>query len=71
MTVSLSCIWKRLKLSGIWDFVFTVDCTFELNNVNSLPFVGSFIIGMLNKEEIDENCRIVNSESEVPNGVEK
>ncbi len=23
----------------------------------------SFIIGMLNKEEIDENCRIVNAEN--------
>ncbi len=39
--------------------------------VNLLPFVDSFIIGMLNKEEIDENCRIVNSESEIPDGVEK
>ncbi len=58
-------------MSEIWNFVFTVDCAFELNNVNSLPFVDLFIIGMLNKEEIDENCRIVNYESEVPNGVEK
>ena len=29
--------------------------------VNSLPFVDSFIIGMLNKKEIDENCKIVNT----------
>lgn len=47
------------------------DAEKAVKYVNSLPFVDSFIIGMLNKEEIDENCRIVNSESEVPDGVEK
>lgn len=47
------------------------DAEKAVKYVNSLPFVDSFIIGMLNKEEIDENCRIVNSESEVPNDVEK
>ncbi len=31
--------------------------------VSSLSFMDSFIIGMLNKEEIDENCRIVNAEN--------
>lgn len=29
--------------------------------VSALPFVDSFIIGMLNKDEIEENCRIVKS----------
>jgi len=47
------------------------DAEKAVKYVNSLHFVDSFIIGMLNKEEIDENCRIVNSESEEPNSVEK
>ncbi len=29
--------------------------------VSALPFVDSFIIGMLNKDEIEENCRIMKS----------
>ncbi len=28
--------------------------------VNSLPYIDSFIVGMLTKDEIDENCRVVN-----------
>lgn len=32
--------------------------------VTSLPFVDSFIIGMLNKQEIEENCRIVNASNQ-------
>ncbi len=39
--------------------------------VNSLPFIDSFIIGMLNKKEIDENCKIVNAESRELEGIEK
>jgi aryl-alcohol dehydrogenase-like predicted oxidoreductase len=31
--------------------------------VASLPFVDSFIIGMMNRDEIDENCRVVNGMS--------
>jgi predicted aldo/keto reductase-like oxidoreductase len=30
--------------------------------VNSLPYIDSFIIGMLNKKEIEENCKTVNGE---------
>jgi hypothetical protein len=33
--------------------------------------VDSFIIGMLNKKEIDENCKIVNTASRELEGVEK
>jgi len=47
------------------------DAEKAVKYVNSLPFVDSFIIGMLNKEEIDENCRIVNVEGRAPEGVEK
>ncbi len=47
------------------------DAEKAVKYVNSLHFVDSFIIGMLNKEEIDENCRIVNSESDISDGVEK
>jgi predicted aldo/keto reductase-like oxidoreductase len=47
------------------------DAEKAVKYVDSLPFVDSFIIGMLNKEEIDENCRIVNDESQAPEGVEK
>jgi aryl-alcohol dehydrogenase-like predicted oxidoreductase len=32
-----------------------------LTYVNNLPFVDSFIVGMLNKKEIEENCKTVNS----------
>ncbi len=39
------------------------DAEKAVKYVNSLPFVDSFIIGMLNKEEINENCRIVNAEN--------
>ena len=39
--------------------------------VNSLPFVDSFIIGMLNKKEIDENCKIVNTASREQMDTEK
>ncbi len=39
------------------------DAEKAIKYVNSLSFVDSFIIGMLNKEEIDENCRIVNGEN--------
>ncbi len=47
------------------------DAEKAIKYVNSLSFVDSFIIGMLNKEEIDENCRIVNSENMVSEDVEK
>ena len=39
------------------------DAEKAVKYVNSLPFVDSFIIGMLNKKEIDENCEIVNTAS--------
>ncbi len=45
------------------------DAEKAVKYVNSLPFVDSFIIGMLSKEEIDENCRIVSAESMVSDGV--
>ena len=47
------------------------DAEKAVKYVNSLSFVDSFIIGMLNKEEIDENCRIVNGENQALDGVEK
>ncbi|MBT6050174.1 MAG: hypothetical protein HOG49_25540 [Candidatus Scalindua sp.] len=47
------------------------DVEKAIKYVNSLSFVDSFIIGMLNKEEIDENCRIVNAENMVSEDVEK
>ncbi|MHC4321283.1 MAG: aldo/keto reductase [Planctomycetota bacterium] len=47
------------------------DAEKAVKYVNSHPFVDSFIIGMLNKEEIDENCRIVNAESREPECVKK
>ncbi len=47
------------------------DAEKAVKYVNSLSFVDSFIIGMLNKEEIDENCRIVNAENTVSEDVEK
>ncbi len=47
------------------------DAEKAIKYVNSLSFVDSFIIGMLNKEEIDENCRIVNAENMVSEDVEK
>ena len=45
------------------------DAEKAIKYVNSLSFVDSFIIGMLNKEEIDENCRIVNGENQALEGV--
>ena len=39
------------------------DAEKAVKYVSSLPFVDSFIIGMLNKKEIDENCEIVNTAS--------
>ena len=39
------------------------DAEKAVKYVNSLPFVDSFIIGMLNKKEIDENCKIVSTAS--------
>ncbi len=39
--------------------------------VNSLPFIASLIIGMLNKKKIDENCSIVNTASWELEGIEK
>jgi predicted aldo/keto reductase-like oxidoreductase len=47
------------------------DAEKAVRYVNSLPFVDSFIIGMLNKKEIDENCKIVNTASRELEGVEK
>jgi len=47
------------------------DAEKAIKYVNSLSFVDSFIIGMLNKEEIDENCRIVNAENMVSEDVEE
>lgn len=47
------------------------DAEKAVKYVNSLPFVDSFIIGMLNKGEIDENCRIVNAENRALEGIEK
>ncbi len=47
------------------------DAEKAIKYVNSLSFVDSFIIGMLNKEEINENCRIVNAENMVSEDVEK
>ncbi len=47
------------------------DAEKAVKYVDSLHFVDAFIIGMLNKEEIDENCRIVNDENKAPDGVEK
>lgn len=37
------------------------DVKSSIKYVNALPFVDSFIIGMLNKKEIEENCKIVNA----------
>ena len=45
------------------------DAEKAVKYVNSLSFIDSFIIGMLNKEEIDENCRIVNGENQALEGV--
>ncbi len=39
------------------------DAKKAVKYVNSLSFIDSFIIGMLNKKEIDENCKIVNTAS--------
>ena len=47
------------------------DAEKAVKYVNSLSFVDSFIIGMLNKEEIDENCRIVNAENMISKDVEE
>ena len=47
------------------------DAEKAIKYVNSLSFVDSFIIGMLNKEEIDQNCRIVNAENIISEDVEK
>ena len=47
------------------------DAKKAVEYVNSLPFVDSFIIGMLNKKEIDENCKIVNTANRELEGVEK
>jgi aryl-alcohol dehydrogenase-like predicted oxidoreductase len=47
------------------------DAEKAVKYVNSLPFVDAFIIGMLNKKEIDENCKIVNTASMELEGVEK
>ena len=47
------------------------DAERAVKYVNALPFVDSFIIGMLNKKEIDENCKIVNTASRELEGVEK
>ncbi len=45
------------------------DAEKAVKYVNTFPFVDSFIIGMLNKKEIDENCKIVNTASREPEGV--
>lgn len=37
------------------------DAKKAIEYIRALPFVDSFIIGMLNKDEIEENCRMVNS----------
>ncbi len=47
------------------------DAEKAVKYVNSLPFIDSFIIGMLNKKEIDENCRIINTASRELEGIEK
>jgi len=47
------------------------DAEKAVKYVNSLSFVDSFIIGMLNKEEIDENCKIVTAGNMVSEDVEK
>ena len=38
------------------------DALKAVKYVDSLSYLDSFIIGMLNKEEIDENCRLVGGE---------
>ncbi len=55
----------------IAEGVLRNDAKKAVKYVNSLPFVDSFIIGMLNKKEIDENCKIVNTASMELEGVEK
>jgi len=47
------------------------DAEKAVKYVNSLPFVDAFIIGMLNKKEIDENCEIVNTASREQMEIEK
>jgi predicted aldo/keto reductase-like oxidoreductase len=55
----------------IAEGVLRNDAEKAVRYVNALPFVDSFIIGMLNKEEIDENCKIVNTASMELEGIEK
>ncbi len=55
----------------IAEGVLRNDAKKAVKYVNSLPFVDSFIIGMLNKKEIDENCKIVNTASMELEGLEK
>ncbi len=55
----------------IAEGVLRNDAEKAVRYVNALPFVDSFIIGMLNKEEIDENCKIVNTASRELEGVDK
>ncbi|HDY67140.1 hypothetical protein LCGC14_1685490 [marine sediment metagenome] len=55
----------------IAEGVLRNDAEKAVRYVNALPFVDSFIIGMLNKKEIDENCKIVNTASMELEGVEK
>ncbi len=55
----------------IAEGVLKNDAEKAVRYVNSLPFIDSFIIGMLNKKEIDENCKIVNTASMELEGVEK
>ncbi len=55
----------------IAEGVLRNDAEKAVKYVNSLSFVDSFIIGMLNKKENDENCKIVNTPSREQEGVEK
>jgi len=47
------------------------DAEKAVKYVNALSFVDPFIIGMLNKKEIDENCKIVNTASRELEGIGK
>jgi aryl-alcohol dehydrogenase-like predicted oxidoreductase len=40
------------------------DAKKAVEYVKNLPFVDSFIIGMMNKKEIEENCKIVSGISD-------
>ncbi len=71
MSTYYKSINKNIQMKVLAEGVLRNEAEKAVKYVNSLPFIASLIIGMLNKKKIVENCSIVNTASWELEGIEK